>query len=108
FTVHVASVSPGVGTPTGQVQFFNNGVAMTNGLVTLDASGNATFLSPLGAPLGNHSVRADYLGDGSYSVSSASTSISIVAAGTRASTVTLHSLNNPSVIGSPVTLRATM
>ena len=74
-TVTVADGSGG--TPTGTVQFYDNGQSL--GSATLDGSASAT-LSSSGFVAGANSVTAKYLGDGSsYQASPASAAVDITA-----------------------------
>ena len=82
-TASVAAVSPGKGTPTGQVEFHDHGYTFTPttgssvttpttgtvlGTATL-SGGVATLVLPTGLPAGVHQISADYLGDGNFNTS---------------------------------------
>jgi autotransporter-associated beta strand protein len=108
FTATVRALSPSTGIPTGQVKFTDTRTNIILGTVTLDSNGVATLQAFLGNPLGNHTVRAEYLGDGDYAISQGQVAVNIVANGTRTSTVALASTANPSVTGRPVTFVATV
>jgi hypothetical protein len=69
FTATVAPVSPGAGTATGSVEFFN-GVASL-GIVTL-SSGSATSAAITNFGVGTHSITAVYSGDSSFGTSTSS------------------------------------
>ena len=62
----------------------------------------------LGNPLGKHVVQANYSGDANYDQSTGSTTVKIIANGTRTTTVAAKSFANPWIVGSPVTLQATV
>ena len=76
FTATVAATSPGVGAPTGMVEFLNNGVSI--GTSTL-SSGKATLTSDL--PIAANSVTAFYLGDSNFSSSTSTPTIVTVGTG---------------------------
>ena len=66
FTVTVAAVAPGAGTPAGSVMFFDGGIG--NGVfIPLDSSGSATFATTLA--VGQHSIQAAYGGSPSFNSS---------------------------------------
>ncbi len=70
FTATVAAVSPGLGTPTGTVNFFDN----TNTLLgtgTLNSGRQATF-STNSLSEGDHSISATYVGDTNFLTSNSS------------------------------------
>lgn len=103
FTVAVAAVAPGGGTPTGAVAFSADAIAL--GTAALDASGTAS-VSVTTLPAGNHSVTAAYIADANFS---ASTSAPWIQAVSQASTTTaVTSSLNPSTAGQAVTLTATV
>src|SRR5262249_34400993 len=59
-----ATVTSAVGTPTGTVQFKDNGSNL-GGPVTLNASGVATFTTS-SLTVGTHPITADYSGDANF------------------------------------------
>jgi hypothetical protein len=63
FTATLAPVSPGIGTPSGSVQFLANGVAF-GGTVTL--SGGIAAVSTTLLPSGSNTVTVAYAGDGNF------------------------------------------
>jgi len=69
FTATVAPVSPGAGTATGSVEFFNGGTSL--GIVTL-SSGSATSAAITNFGVGTHSITAVYSGDSSFATSTSS------------------------------------
>jgi len=103
FTATVAALSPGAGTPGGQVQFVVDGsnlggpVSLSGGVAT---SGS---ISTLG--VGSHTVSANYLGDASFNTSSGSLS---GGEGVQRSdsTTTVSSSQNPSAFGQGVQFTA--
>ena len=62
-TATVASVNPGLGTPSGIVTFFDNGVAI--GTASLDANGQAS-ITTTGLGVGDHAITASYDGEGNF------------------------------------------
>ncbi len=106
FSVTVAAASPGSGTPTGSVTFFDgdpsvpaNAIAITN----LDNNGDTTYATSTLA-FGVHTITAVYNGSGTFGTSNAAVSQSVV----WASSTTVTSAPNPSTYGSAVTLTATI
>src|SRR6185369_17782226 len=63
FTASLTAVAPGVGTPTGAVQFRTNGVA-AGAPITL-SNGAASFSTALLSP-GTNSITAEYAGDANF------------------------------------------
>lgn len=101
----VLPVAPG-GTPTGRVQFYEDtrllGTATTvNGLATISIPGLS---------VGQHLITARYLGDGAFAPSVSSPAQQTIYSGLRpaSSTTALAVTPNPSMLGAPVTLTATV
>jgi hypothetical protein len=70
FTAHVSVVAPGVGTPTGNVEFFDGPTSLgTGSLAGNTATLSTSALTVTGSP---HSVTAKYLGDGNFNDSTSS------------------------------------
>ena len=67
FTVTVAAVAPGAGTPTGTVDFYDGATLLGN--VALNGSGVAQFTTST-LTAGNHMITADYSGSASFNASS--------------------------------------
>ena len=105
FTATVGANSPGSGTPTGTVEFLENGASMGTG--TLDASGQATFTTST-LTQGSYSITADYLGDTNFATSNSSTLTEVVQAiGTTSSaTVVFITPNPPGIADQPLTFSA--
>jgi len=95
-----ASVTPAGA--TGTVQFLDGATVI--GSATL--SNGAAVFATSSLSVGNHSVTANYLGDGSNSPSQSSALVQQVVKG--ATTSTLVSTPNPSTAGTAVTLTATV
>ena len=64
FTATLGAVPPGAGTPTGNVQFKTNGVALGDPVV-LDGGGIATLVTNI-LPHGSITVSAEYAGDSNF------------------------------------------
>ena len=99
-----ASVSSSSGTPTGIVQFQDNGTNL--GTASLNGSG----LASLGATTfvaGMHTITATYEGGQNFSISSGSTFLTVNSA-TAATTTVVSSTPNPSTLNQPVTFTATV
>ena len=104
FSANVAAVLPGVGVPTGSVQFVVNGIA-SGAPVALDGSGNASSAPIVPEFLGANSVDAVYSGDGDFVTSTGS----VVQTLNQGSTSTqVSSAPNPSLFGESVTITATV
>ena len=89
-TATVAAVSPGAGTPTGDVNFLNGSTSL--GSEELSAAGVATLPTSI-IPAGTNSITADYAGDGNFgAVDSLPVPVTVVA--TPTSTTTLAASTN--------------
>ena len=106
FTIHVGAVAPGAGIPSGQVIIMDG--ANSLGTVTLDAAGNAVFTHHLGSPLGKHTIHANYQGAADFETSTGTSTVKVLANGTRTSSVALKSSAAPSNVGVPITFTATV
>ncbi|WP_413811566.1 Ig-like domain repeat protein [Streptomyces sp. OE57] len=104
-TATVGPLSPGAGTPTGTVTFSfgdgtgNSTVALSGGVATV----NHTYTTRTGSPF---PITATYNGDTNFSASSGTDTQTINARA--ATTTTVTSTPDPSVVGQPVTIRATV
>jgi parallel beta-helix repeat protein len=94
--------SPGTGTPTGTVQFYDGTTLL--GSANLNGSGTATFASSKLAA-GNHAITARYLGDANDAGSTSATVAQVVQTSTK---TTLTSSLSPSTAGQAVTFTATV
>jgi parallel beta-helix repeat protein/predicted outer membrane repeat protein len=101
FTITVAPVSPGSGTPTGTYTFYIDGKLVGGGSL----SGGRGQYSTSTLSAGTHTLSSDYKGDSNFQASSGSGSQTVNPADT---TTTLSSLPNPSVFGQSVTFTATV
>jgi hypothetical protein len=91
-TVHGTTGNP---TPTGTVQFVDGSTNLGNGTVT---AGVATFSTSALTP-GQHTISANYGGDGNYNGSSATVTEGVQ----RTTTATLTSNSNPAIAGTSIT-----
>jgi hypothetical protein len=97
-----ASVSGGSGTPTGTVNFRDNGVTISGcGAVALNGMGVATCATS-SLSSGSHPITAVYSGNGTYNTGTSSTLPQTVANPLTPS-ITLGSTANPSTVGQYVT-----
>jgi hypothetical protein len=104
-TVTVSPVAPGAGTPTGTVDFKDNGTAIPGCTgVALDASGKATC-STTGFAAGSHPITFAYNGDGNFNTSAGQLTYTVNTASTN--TVLDTSAAN-AVFGQTVTFTATV
>jgi hypothetical protein len=102
FTATVTAVSPGSGTPTGMVGFYDSGTQIGSGTLS---SGTATFTTS-SLSVATHTIAAIYNGNSNFNGSTSNTLNQTVNA---ASTATaLSSSANPSVAGQSVTFTATV
>ncbi|MGP3945921.1 Ig-like domain repeat protein [Streptomyces sp. 6N106] len=104
-TATVAPVSPGAGTPTGTVTFsFGDGTSNSTATLSFGvATVNHTYTTRTGSPF---PITATYNGDTNFNTSSGIDSQTINAKATTTTAVT--STPDPSVVGQPVTIRATV
>ena len=105
-TATVTAVSPGSGTPSGTVQFYNGTTLL--GSPNLDSSGVATYTVSAGFSAGTNTISASYEGDTSNFNGSTSpdVTVTVVSAATSTTTVT-YSPSSPAY-GDNVTLTATV
>ncbi len=106
FTATINVVSPGVGTPTGNILFYDGATLLGTGTRSVVGGGvQATFTTSTLAA-GPHSITAAYGGDTNFS---GNTSAALTPAiGQSATTVTVTSSLNPAGISQAVTLTATV
>ncbi len=103
FTAAVSVVSPGTATPTGTVTFLDGGAAL--GTEDLNSQGVATFTTS-SLTIGAHTITAQYNGDSNCN---GSTSDPLTQTVNKAATTTTVTSNiNPSVLTQPVTFTATV
>jgi Bacterial Ig-like domain (group 3)/Autotransporter beta-domain len=92
-------------TPTGSVTFTDTTTSTPLGTITLNGAGQAS-VSTSSLAGGNHTITADYSGDGNLAASSDSL-VQQVLSGTATST-SISSSINPSTVGQSVTFTATV
>jgi hypothetical protein len=101
FTAKVTAASPGSGTPTGSVTFYDGSTALAT--ATLNSSGQATYRTSSLATA-SHSISVSYAGDSNFLSSTSPTLTQTV--NQDATNTTVTSSTNPSVFGQSVTLTA--
>jgi large repetitive protein len=107
YTASVSAGTPGSGTPTGDVNFFDGANPISGcSSVALNGSGQATCDAGAYAAPSTHSITADYLGDVNFVSSNSATFTQNVSQAS--STTAVTSSANPSVFGQGVTFTATV
>ncbi|MGW2376645.1 Ig-like domain repeat protein, partial [Kitasatospora sp. NPDC001683] len=101
-TAAVTVVAPGVGVPTGTVSFFDGATLLGTGTLV---AGVATFTTS-GLGVGSHALTAVYGGDTDFSGSTSPVDAQTVNAAD--TTTVLTSVPDPSVLGEPKVLTATV
>ncbi|MBI5031485.1 MAG: Ig-like domain repeat protein [Chloroflexi bacterium] len=104
FTATVNATLPGAGTPTGSVQFYDNGSPLGG---TQSLSGGKATLITSTLSVASHPITATYLSDANFSSSTSSPLTQVV---TKANTTTniTADLPDPSVVGQAVTVSYTV
>ena len=108
FTALVSAASPGAGTPTGTVTFYDSSTSLGTCTLGVDGDGNdVATLDVSNLSVGTHTITADYGGDTYFIDSSTATAVSqeVDQADT---TTAIASSANPSVYGQTITLTATV
>jgi hypothetical protein len=98
FTARVAVVAPGVGSPTGAVQFNVDGQPYGT---AVPLTGDTATLTVSSLDGGNHDVTATYSSDADFDTSTSPDLVQGV--NVRPTSVTINSSSEPSVTGQPVT-----
>jgi autotransporter-associated beta strand protein len=101
-TANVAATSPGAGTATGTVSFFDGATL----LGSASLSGGVATLSTSLLSIGSHSIMAVYAGDSNFVASSSSPSSQVISQASTISVVVSSDLS--SAFGESVTLTATI
>ncbi|AMV22806.1 Autotransporter-associated beta strand repeat protein [Gemmata sp. SH-PL17] len=103
FTVTITPAVAGDPTPTGTVQFYDNGVSI--GTVALSPTGTLNLasasLTTAALTSGSHNITATFTPSSSYQART-QTDLALVQAVTVVSTVSMQALNGPSVFGDTV------
>jgi autotransporter-associated beta strand protein len=107
FTATVAPKAPGGGTPTGLVTFLDTSTTKPTTLGTGTLSGGVATFSLSTLAVGTHTIAASYPGDSNFT-GSGTTSTASLTVSQDATTQTVSSSLNPSVVGLAVTLTATV
>ena len=100
FTAHVTGNDGAGDPPTGNVEFFDDGVDLGGGPVS--SSGTATFDTAGSLIAGSHPITAQYQGDSNYAVSLSNTLTETVAAPSIAAVISSSTLPGAIVAGSKV------
>jgi hypothetical protein len=98
----IATVTSTLGTPTGTVNFFDNGIQIGSGTL----SGGIANFSTTGLTVGSHPITATYTGNTGFSPATSSQLNQVVNKAN--TTTTLISSPNPSVLGGSVSFTATV
>ena len=109
FTATVSANSPGSGTPSGTVTFYDAGTPIdTETLAVISGADQASFATS-GLAVGHHSITAAYNGDSDFATSTSSALNQTIQNETPGSTTTtVFASLGRSVFGQPVTLTATV
>lgn len=100
FTASVSVLSPGAGTPSGQVEFLDGETVIGSGWL----NDNVAVFSTADLEVASHGITAHYLGDDSFADSTSGSGAHTVS---KASTeTTIESSSNPSVYSDEVTFTA--
>ncbi len=102
FTATVRTVLPGLGTPSGTVTFFVDGVALPS--VSVDSQGVAR-ISVNSLEVGNRTITARFDGNANFALSSDSRTQVVQRAATQ---VAINTTLNPVAVNQPVTINATV
>jgi hypothetical protein len=102
FTATVTAISPGSGTPTGTVGFYDSGTQIGSGTLS---GGTATFTTS-SLSVAGHTIAAMYNGNSSFNANTSNTLTQTV--NVASTTTALSSSANPSVAGQSVTFTATV
>ncbi|HEX3794495.1 MAG TPA: Ig-like domain-containing protein [Acidimicrobiales bacterium] len=107
FTATVTSTIAGLGTPTGQVTFSEDGTPVPATLVPTSTPGVATAtISDSTLNAGSHNIGAVYVGDANFTTSTATAATQVVA--TAPTTVAIATSVSPSFFGEAITYTATV
>jgi hypothetical protein len=113
FTATVSVLAPGMGPPTGNVEFFVDNTVTPVATSPLGSNGTATFTTST-LTVGNHNVSATYvpnvnsLNGLNFSASSSPTVLESVGMASATIALTPAPNPNPAGLGSPVTISATV
>ncbi len=107
FTATVTVPSPGTGTPTGSVDFFDQSTGTDLGVVSLDNEGHAS-VSIATLTEGTHIIEAHYSGDANYIFTTGYYDNPGQVVTKLATTTSVSSSMNPSLVGQNVTFTASV
>jgi autotransporter-associated beta strand protein len=100
----VSAASPGGGTPTGNVTFAINGLAVE----TDTLSGGVATLQKVPAPGNNYTITATYAGDSNFNGTNTSNTVNQTVTQASTTVASVMSSANPSVFAQSVTFSATI
>jgi hypothetical protein len=101
-TASVSAIPPGAGTPTGTVSFFDGAALLGTGTL----GGGVATLTSSSLTVGSHSLTAVYSGDADFT--SSTSPVDTTTTNQADTTTALSATPDPSVLGQPVTLTATV
>jgi trimeric autotransporter adhesin len=104
-TATVAAASPGAGTPTGTVNFYDDGTTLIGGGTIANGVAKVTTGT---LPVGDDSITAVYQGDGNFQSGATSPAVSVTVAAAATTTTTLTPSTSSPVFGQTVTFTATI
>jgi hypothetical protein len=110
YTGTVSVTSPGGGTPTGNIEFFDGGtpIAGCGGTSGNPLSGSSATCQVTYNAVGSHTITVKYLGDTNYNASAVSASITQTVNKASTTTSVVSTTGSPSVTGQQVTYTATV
>ena len=104
-TATVAAASPGAGTPTGTVNFYNDGTTLVGGGTLSNGVATVTTAS---LPVGDDSITAVYQGDSNFESGATSPALPLTVAAAATTTTTLTPSTSSPVFGQTVNFTATV
>jgi Ca2+-binding RTX toxin-like protein len=105
FTATVSASSPGSGTPTGTVNFYDGNTLLGSGILSVVNDSDQTSYSTSTLNAASHSIAATYVGDTNFSTSTSSALSQTV---NQAATTTAGSVSGPGYFGQVETFTATV
>ena len=107
FTATVAATAPGSGTPTGTVNFLDNGTQIGTGTLGAGKPDTATFTTS-SLLAGAHTITASYTGDSNFTASTTSTALALTVnqAATKTTVTSSANPSNPGQVSFTATVTA--
>ena len=106
-TATISVTSPGNGSPTGTVSFLDGGNPIA-GCTSVAVSGGQAVCATTALGVGNHTITAQYSGDGNFNGATGSLTGNPQVVNKANTSVSVASSQNPSVFGQSITLTATI